>query len=62
MVTNCHQLKMLAEDGKLRLTDTATPEILLRLIQSVPGPKAEPIKIWLSKVGHECMQEMVDPN
>ena len=46
-VTNCHQLKMIAEDGKLRLTDAANAETLLRLIQSVPSPKAEPIKLWL---------------
>ncbi|MBI2981465.1 MAG: hypothetical protein HYY44_04100 [Deltaproteobacteria bacterium] len=61
-VTNCHQLKMLAEDGKLRLTDAATPEVLLRLLQSVPSPKAEPIKLWLAKVGYERMQEMADPS
>lgn len=61
LVTNCHQLKMVAEDGKLRLTDAANVETLLRLIQSVPSPKAEPIKLWLAKVGHERMQEMVDP-
>ncbi|MDP2600592.1 MAG: BRO family protein [Deltaproteobacteria bacterium] len=61
-VTNCNQLKMMAEDGKLRLTDVATPETLLRLIQSVPSPKAEPIKLWLAKVGHERMQEMADPS
>jgi len=61
-VTNCHQLKMLAEDGKLRLTDAATPETLLRLIQSVPSPKAEPIKLWLARVGYERMQEMADPS
>ena len=61
-VTSCHQLKMLAEDGKLRLTDAATPETLLRLIQSVPSPKAEPIKLWLARVGYERMQEMVDPS
>ncbi len=60
-VTNCHQLKMLAEDGKMRLTDAANPETLLRLIQSVPSPKAEPIKLWLAKVGYERMQEMADP-
>ncbi len=60
-VTKCHQLKMKAEDGKMRLTDTADPEILLRLIQSVPSPKAEPIKLWLAKVGYERMQEMADP-
>ena len=61
-VTNCHQLKMVAEDGKLRLTDAATAETLLRLIQSVPSPKAEPIKLWLAKVGYERMQEMADPS
>lgn len=60
-VTNCHQLKMVAEDGKMRLTDVASPETLLRLIQSVPSPKAEPIKLWLAKVGYERMQEMADP-
>jgi hypothetical protein len=60
-VTNCHQLKMLADDGKLRLTDAASPETLLRLIQSVPSPKAEPIKLWLAKVGYERMQDMADP-
>ena len=61
-VTNCHQLKMIAEDGKMRLTDTADPETLLRLIQSVPSPKAEPIKLWLAKVGYERMREMADPS
>jgi hypothetical protein len=60
-VTNCHQLKMLADDGKMRVTDAANPETLLRLIQSVPSPKAEPIKLWLAKVGYERMQEMADP-
>ncbi len=60
-VTNCHQLKMLADDGKLRLTDAANPETLLRLIQSVPSPNAEPIKLWLAKVGYERMQDMTDP-
>jgi len=49
-VTNCHQLKMIASDGKMRLTDVADPETLLRLIQSVPSPKAEPIKRWLRKL------------
>ena len=49
-VTNCHQLKMIAADGKQRLTDAATPETLLRLVQSVPSPKAEPLKVWLAKV------------
>lgn len=61
LVTNCHQLKMTAEDGKQRLTDVATAETLLRLVQSIPSPKAEPIKLWLAKVGHERMQEMADP-
>ncbi len=61
LVTDCHQLKMVADDGKQRLTDVATAEILLRLIQSVPSPKAEPIKLWLAKVGYERMQELADP-
>jgi len=61
LVTNCHQLKMTAEDGKQRLADVATAETLLRLVQSVPSPKAEPIKLWLAKVGCERMQEMADP-
>ncbi len=60
-VTNCHQLKLPAEDGKMRLTDMANPETLLRLIQSVPSPKAEPIKLWLAKVGYERIQDMSDP-
>lgn len=60
-VTNCHQLKMVADDGKMRLTDAANSETLLRLIQSVPSPKAEPIKLWLAKVGYERMREMADP-
>jgi DNA-damage-inducible protein D len=61
-VTNCHRLKLPAEDGKMRLTDVASPEVLLRLIQSVPSPKAEPIKLWLAKVGYERMQDMSDPS
>lgn len=60
-VTNCNRLKMPAADGKKYLTDVATAETLLRLIQSVPSPKAEPIKLWLAKVGYERMQEMADP-
>lgn len=60
-VTNCHRLKLKAADGKHYLTDVATAETLLRLVQSVPSPKAEPIKLWLAKVGHERMQEMADP-
>ena len=61
LVTGCHQLKMPATDGKKYLTDVATAETLLRLVQSVPSPKAEPIKLWLAKVGYERMQEMADP-
>ena len=61
LVTNCHQLKMLAADGKQRPTDAATVATLLRLVQSVPSPKAEPIKLWLAKVGYERMREMGDP-
>ncbi|MCB8747385.1 hypothetical protein LHU53_10750 [Rhodoferax sp. U2-2l] len=61
LVTSCHQLKMPAADGKQRLTDVATAETLLRLVQSVPSPKAEPIKLWLAKVGYERMQELADP-
>lgn len=61
VVTKCYRLKMKAADGKKRLTDVADAETLLRLIQSVPSPKAEPVKLWLAKVGYERMQEMVDP-
>lgn len=61
VVTNCHRLKLKAEDGKQRLTDVADAEALLRLVQSVPSPKAEPIKMWLAKVGYERMREMADP-
>lgn len=60
-VTNCHRLKLPAADGKNYLTDVATAETLLRLVQSIPSPKAEPIKLWLAKVGYERMQEMSDP-
>lgn len=60
-VTNCHRLKLPAADGKNYLTDVATAQTLLRLVQSVPSPKAEPIKLWLAKVGYERMQEMADP-
>ena len=55
------QLKLTAPDGKQRETDCATAETLLRIVQSVPSPKAEPIKLWLAKVGYERMQEMADP-
>jgi len=61
LVSNCYQLKMAADDGKQRLTDVANAETLLRLVQSVPSPKAEPIKLWLARVGYERMQEMSDP-
>jgi DNA-damage-inducible protein D len=60
-VTNCNRLKLEAADGKKYLTDVANVETLLRLIQSVPSPKAEPIKLWLAKVGYERMQEIADP-
>ena len=61
VVTNCDQLKMLARDGKMRETDVADVETILRLIQSIPSKKAEPIKIWLAKVGYERIQEVSDP-
>ena len=60
-VTNCHGLKMLAPDGKMRLTDVADTEQLFRLIQSIPSPKAEPFKLWLAKVAAERLDEMQDP-
>lgn len=60
-VTNCHQLKMLAIDGKMRLTDVADTEQLLRLVQSIPSPKAEPFKLWLAEVGYERLEEAEDP-
>jgi DNA-damage-inducible protein D len=60
-VTDCHRLKLPAADGKNYLTDVASAETLLRLVQSVPSPKAEPIKLWLAKVGYERMQELADP-
>src|SRR4051812_46682308 len=60
-VTNCNGLKMEAPDGKMRVTDIADTEQLLRLIQSIPSPKAEPFKQWLAKVGYERMQEIADP-
>ncbi|MBK9441246.1 MAG: hypothetical protein IPN53_07990 [Comamonadaceae bacterium] len=61
LVTSCRQMKMTAADGKQRLMDVATAETLLGLIQSVSNPKAEPIKLWMAKVGFECMQETTDP-
>lgn len=60
-VTNCHQLKMLASDGKMRLTDVANTEQLLRIIQSIPSPKAEPFKVWLAAIGSDRLDEMADP-
>ena len=60
-VTACHRLKLPAADGKNYLTDCATAQTLLRLVQSIPSPKAEPIKLWLAKVGYERMQELADP-
>ena len=60
-VTNCHALKMTAADGKQRLTDVANAEHLLRIIQSVPSPKAEPFKLWLAAVGRERIEETIDP-
>ena len=60
-VTNCNQLKMLAPDGKMRLTDAADTEQLLRLIQSVPSKKAEPFKLWLASVGNDRIDETADP-
>lgn len=60
-VTNCHGLKMLAPDGKMRMTDVADTEQLFRLIQSIPSPKAEPFKLWLAQVAAERLDEMQDP-
>ena len=61
LLTNCQQLKMTAADGKKRLTDVATTEQLLRIIQSIPSPKAEPFKLWLAEVGRERIEETIDP-
>lgn len=61
LTTNCSQLKMTAEDGKHRLTDVADTEQLLRIIQSIPSPKAEPFKMWLAQVGRERIEETIDP-
>lgn len=60
-VTKCHQLKMQAADGKYYLTDTADTETLLRIIQSIPSPNAEPLKLWLARVGYERIEESEDP-
>ena len=61
-VTNCHQLKLQADDGKMRKTDVANIKTIFRIIQSIPSKKAEPIKQWLAKVGQERVQEMADPS
>lgn len=60
-VTKCHGLKMIAPDGKMRLTDVADTETMLRLIQSIPSPNAEPFKLWLARVGYERLEETADP-
>src|SRR3989344_2198407 len=60
-VTKCHGLKMVAPDGKMRLTDAADTETILRLIQSIPSPNAEPFKLWLARVGYERLEETADP-
>lgn len=60
-VTKCHGLKMIAPDGKMRMTDVADTEVILRLIQSVPSPNAEPFKLWLARVGYERLEETADP-
>ncbi len=60
-VTKCHALKMLAPDGKIRLTNAADTQTMLRLIQSIPSPNAEPFKLWLARVGYERLEETADP-
>lgn len=60
-VTNCNHLKMKAQDGRMRLTDVADTQTILRLVQSIPSPKAEPFKVWLAKVGYERVEEIEDP-
>lgn len=60
-VTNCHQLKMLSADGKMRFTDVATTEQMFCLIQSIPSPKAEPFKLWMAQTAKERLDEMQDP-
>ncbi len=61
LVTNCNRLKLIAEDGKLRFTDCLTTKGILRLIQSIPSPKAEPFKLWLAQVGNDRLDEIADP-
>lgn len=60
-MTNCHGLKMTAADGKKRQTDVSNTEQILRIIQSIPSPKAEPFKMWLSAIGNERIEETIDP-
>ena len=60
-VTNCNRLKLISEDGKMRLTDVATTEQLFRLIQSIPSPKAEPFKLWMAQVAKERLDQIQDP-
>jgi DNA-damage-inducible protein D len=60
-VTNCHALKLTSSDGKKYATDCANTEIMFRIIQSIPSPKAEPFKVWLAKVGYERVKEIEDP-
>ena len=61
LLTNCKQLKMMSADGKRYNTDVADTEQLLRIIQSIPSPKAEPFKMWLAQVGRERIEETIDP-
>jgi len=61
VVTKCHRLKMLAADGKMRLTDVADTETVFRIIQSIPSPNAEPFKLWLARVGYQRIEEAEDP-
>lgn len=61
LVTICNRLKLPAEDGKMRMTDVANAQQVLRIIQSIPSPKAEPFKMWLAQVGNERLEEIVDP-
>lgn len=62
MTTNCSQLKMRAQDGKMRETDVLDTEGIFRLIESVPSPKAEPFKVWLAKLGRQKVDEVFDPS
>jgi hypothetical protein len=61
LLTNCKQLKMVSTDGKMRLTDVANTRQLLRIIQSIPSPKAEPFKLWLAEVGRQRIDQLQDP-